>query len=262
MKFKRSACIETLYTELPFLERFQAAKEDGFDAVSFWSWTDKDLDQICEVLRRTDIRISGFNGGADYSMIDPEQKEEYLAFLRQSAAAAQKVGAESLILHSNALEMSGFVLHDYPELSDAVKLCTMFDTLKECAKIAEESGIMMCLEPLNVTTDHVGSFLTSTRTAAELCELIGSPKLKILYNVYHMQLNEGNLCDNIGVYASQIGCVNFADVPGHHEPGTGEINFHTILTLLEQVGYQGSIGYELYPESSTAKAVRAIMALR
>lgn len=65
MKFKRSACIETLYTELPFLERFQAAKEDGFDAVSFWSWTDKDLDQICEVLRRTDIRISGFNGGAE-----------------------------------------------------------------------------------------------------------------------------------------------------------------------------------------------------
>ena len=261
MVFQKSVCIEPMYSELPFLERFQAAKDDGFSFVEFWSWTDKDLDAVKAAAERAGIGISGFNGDAELSLIDPEQKESYLAFLRRSVEAAKKVGAWSVTIHSNGLGDGGVVINHYDGLSDTVKLCAMFNTLKDCAKIAEESGIFMNLEPLNVTTDHVGNFRQTTRMAAEMTRLIGSPWLKVLYDVYHMQLNEGRLCDNIRAYGDQFGHIHVADAPGRHEPGTGEINYANVLACLEETGYTGLIGFELMPKTSTAEAVKAIMKL-
>ena len=261
MVFKKSACIEPMYSELPFLERFQAAKNDGFEYVEFWSWTDKDLDAVKAAAEKAGIGISGFNGDAELSLIDPEQKTEYLAFLKRSVAAAQKLGACSVTIHSNGLGEGGRVINAYDDLSHTVKLCAMYDMLLECAKIAEESGIQMNLEPLNVTTDHVGNFLQTTRMAAEMTRLIGSPKLKVLYDVYHMQLNEGSLCDNIRAYGDQFGHIHIADAPGRHEPGTGEINYAKVLSCLEESGYTGLIGFELIPKTTTAEAVKAIMKL-
>ena len=92
-----------------------------------------------------------------------------------------------------------------------------------------------------------------------MCRLIGSPRLKLLYDVYHMQINEGSLCDNISSYIDQIGHIHVADVPGRHEPGTGEINYRKVFDHLESAGYTGVIGYELFPKTSTAEAVKAIM---
>ncbi len=259
MNLKRSACIEPMYSEIPFLDRFQAAKDDGFDFVEFWSWTDKDLDAVKAAAEKAGIGISGFNGDADYSLIDPTHKEKYLDFLKKSVAAAQKIGAKSVTIHSNALGDGGIVVNHYTELSDTVKLCSMYDMLLECAKIAEESGIAMNLEPLNITTDHVGNFLATTQMAAEITKLIGCPKLKVLYDVYHMQLNEGSLCDNIKAYADQLGHIHVADAPGRHEPGTGEINYTRVFKALEDCGYTGRVGFELFPETTTANAVKAIM---
>ena len=261
MKFRKSACIEPLYAELPFLERFQAAKDDGFDFVEFWSWTDKDLDAARDAAERAGIGIAGFNGDAELSLIDPSQKTDYLAFLRQSIQAAKKVGARSLTIHSNGLGEGGRVIDACDSLSDTVKLCAMFGTLEECAKLAEESGIVLNLEPLNVTTDHVGNFLRTTRMAAEMTRLIGSPMLKVLYDAYHMQLNEGSLCDNIRAYGDQFGHIHIADAPGRHEPGTGEINYPNVLKCLEETGYTGLVGFELIPRITTAEAVKAIMNL-
>ena len=249
-----------MYAELPFLDRFQAAKDDGFEFVEFWGWTDKDLDAVKAAAEKAGVGISGFNGDAELSLIDPAQKKDYLDFLRCSVAAARKVGARSVTIHSNGLGDGGIVINHYDELSDTVKLCTMFDTLKECAAIAESSGIRMNLEPLNITTDHVGNFLATTRMAAEMTRLIGSPVLKVLYDVYHMQLNEGSICDNVRAYGDQFGHIHVADAPGRHEPGTGEINYHKVFACLEDCGYQGLVGFELMPETTTKNAVKAIMA--
>jgi hydroxypyruvate isomerase len=259
MKFAKCACIETLYTELPFSTRFEAAKKDGFEFVEFWSWTDKDIAAIKERASAAGININGFNGDADYSLIDPSHKEKYFDFLKKSVDAALKTGARSVTIHSNALGEGGKVINHYTGLSDTVKKCSMFDTLLECAEIAEQSGINMNLEALNVVTDHVGNFLVHTGDAAEITRLIGSPKLKILYDIYHMQLNEGNLCGNISAYIDQISHIHVADVPGRHEPGTGEINYTQVFACLEKAGYSGCIGYELFPKISTADAVKAIM---
>ena len=124
MIFQKSACIETLYTELPFLERFHAAGADGFEFVEFWSWTDKDLAAVKAAADAAGIGISGFNGDAELSLIDPAQKTAYKAFLRRSLDAAVRIGARSVTVHSNGLGEGGRVLCLYDDLSDAVKLCT------------------------------------------------------------------------------------------------------------------------------------------
>ena len=113
MVFQKSACIEPMYSELPFLERFRAAKDDGFDFVEFWSWTDKDLDAVKTAAEKAGIGIAGFNGDAELSLIDPEQKDDYLAFLRRSVEAAKKVGARSVTIHSNGLGVGGVVIDDF-----------------------------------------------------------------------------------------------------------------------------------------------------
>ncbi|MGM9669315.1 MAG: TIM barrel protein [Faecousia sp.] len=258
-RLKKCACIEPMYSELDFYSRFRAAKEDGFDAVEFWSWTDKDLDRTRAAAREAGIEILGFNGDAGYSLVDPAHKGKYLDFLKQSVETARRLGAKSLTIHSNALGDGGIVLNHYGELSDTVKLCAMYGTLLDCAKIAEDSGILLNLEALNVTTDHVGNFLKNTRMAAEITRLIGSPMLKVLYDAYHMQLNEGSICDTIRAYGDQFGHVHVADAPGRHEPGTGEMNYHTIFACLEDMGYRGMLGFELIPKTTTKEAVRAIM---
>ena len=135
----------------------------------------------------------------------------------------------------------------------------MYRMLERCAELAEHSGIAMNLEPLNTVTDHPGNFLTATRMAAEMTRLIGSPMLKVLYDVYHMQLSEGSLCGDIRHYGDQFGHVRVADASGRHEPDTGEIRYAAVYAALDEIGCQGLVGYELFPESTTAEAVRAIM---
>lgn len=259
MGLTKCACIDTLYTELDWLDRFQAAKDDGFGAVEFWDWRVRDLDATRHAAEKAGIVISGFNGDADYSLVNPAHKEKYLVFLKESIAAAKKIGARSVTIHSNALGEGGVVVNHYDDLSYTVKLCSMYDTLLASVKIAEREGINLNLEALNITTDHVGNFLKNTQMSAEICELIGSPRLKVLYDVYHMQLNEGSICDTISKYVSQLGHIHVADAPGRHEPGTGEINYKKVIRHLEECGYCGYVGYELFPARDTKTAVKAIM---
>lgn len=255
---KYCACIDTLFTELPFYDRFQAAKDAGFESIEFWSWDDKDAQRMKAAADAAGIKISGFNGDSKCSLIDPTHKAEYLAYLNKSVDFAKAVGASSVTIHSNALGDGGVVVNHYTELSDTVKICSMYDTLLACAQIAEQRDINMNLEALNIITDHVGNYLQTTRMGAEMCRLIGSKRLRILFDIYHMQLNEGNLCGNIRDYFDQIGHVHVADAPGRHEPGTGEINYRKIFSLLAELGYQERIGFELFPLTTTSEAVKAI----
>ena len=234
MALRKCACIDTLYTELNWLERFQAAKNDGFEAVEFWDWRIRDLDATREAAEKAGIAISGFNGDADYSLVDPTHKQKYL-------------------------DDGGIVVNHYDNLSHTVKLCSMYDTLLACAELAEKEEINLNLEALNITTDHVGNFLATTQMGAEIVRLIGSPRLKLLYDVYHMQINEGCICDTISNYGDTFGHIHVADAPGRHEPGTGEINYKKVIRHLEECGYTGRVGYELFPLTDTATAVKAIM---
>lgn len=257
MALQRCACIETMYTHLPFLQRFQAAKDDGFAAIEFWDWRPYTTEEIRQTAQEVGIPINGFDGDAHFSLVNPEERTQYLEHLQNSLNFAKAVGAKSITIHSNGLGKGGVVLSKFENLSHTVKLCSMYEGLRQSAILAEEAGVTLHLEALNITTDHVGNFLKTTQMGVELCQLINSPRLKLLYDVYHMQQNEGNIIPTLYRYGHLFGHVHIADVPGRHEPGTGELNYPVILDALEATGYTGLVGCELYP-TTTARAVKAI----
>ena len=256
---KRSANIETLYTELPWPQRFAAAAKDGFEYVEFWSWANKDLDEVARLLASNKLKISAMSGDLGYSLCDPEAGEKYLAFIEESIAAAKRIGCPTLVIHSNALRPDGTVADYFERYSDTVKICTMFDSLCRIKPLAEAAGITFVLEALNVVREHVGNYLRYTQQSAELTSLVKSPRIKILYDAYHMYLNEGKLCETLSQYVDQIGYIHIADAPGRAEPGTGAINYRNVFAHLKEIGYDRVVGFELFPKKDTATAIRAIM---
>ena len=258
---KKSVCIEMLFSEVPFEDRFGLTKESGFDYLEFWSWKDKDIQKIKELCRANDLKIASFSGDQDFSMIDPDQKADYVAFVQESIEIAKSLSCANLVIHSNALGENGVVLNHYPNIADPDKTAVMLDVLKTLAMEAEKSNVTLVLEALNTMVDHSGNFLASTRQAAELIRSVNSSHIKILYDIYHMQIMEGNMINTLNQYIDTIGYIHIADVPGRHEPGTGEINFANVIKTLEKLKYDGIIGFELAPLQDSTTAVQRIIDL-
>ena len=261
---KYSVNIEVIYKELPFAERFAAAKRDGFDYVEIWDWDSKNIDELIELCRKYDLEISCMGGDGPISLCDPAHEAEYLAYISKSLEIAQKVGCKLLAVHSNELlpEPQQYAADLFEQYSDAEKNMAMYRTLCKVAPMAEAAGVTLCLEALNVETDHLGNFLKYTKDSAEIIRMVNSPNVKILYDAYHMYLNEGKIIETLRKYQPLIGCVHIADAPGRAEPGTGCINYRAVLQDLYDNGYDQMITFELYPKSGSEAAVRAINEVR
>lgn len=262
MKF--SANIEVIYKELPFAARFAAAKRDGFDYVEIWDWDSKDADELCRLSREAGVEISCMGGDGPYSLCDPAHEAEYLAYFEKSLAIAQQIGCKLLAIHSNELlpEPRQYAADLFEQYSDAEKTMAMYRTLCKMAPMAEKAGITLCLEALNVETDHLGNFLKYTKDAAEIIKMVGSPNVKILYDAYHMYLNEGKICETIKKYQDLIALVHIADAPGRGEPGTGCINYRAVLAYMQSLGCAQMVAFELYPKHGSEAAVKAINEVR
>jgi hydroxypyruvate isomerase len=258
---KKSVCIEMLFCEVPFDDRFGLARESGFDYIEFWSWKDKDIQKIKDRCRAHDLKIASFSGDQDFSMIDADQQADYVAFVEESIETARFLSCSNLVIHSNALGENGVVINHYPDIAFADKIAAMLEVLKTLAVAAEKSNVTLVLEALNTVVDHSGNFLASSRQAAELIRSINCPHIKILYDIYHMQIMEGNIIDTLNRYIDTIGYIHIADVPGRHEPGTGEINFANVFKSLKKLKYDGIIGFELLPLKDSATAVQRIIDL-
>ena len=256
--------IETVYRELPFAERFAAAKRDGFDYVEIWDWETKDINELSALCAQNHVQISCMGGDGPISLCDPAHGEEYLAYLRRSLQVAQKLGCRRLAVHSNELmpEPHPYAADLFPQYSDAEKTMAMYRSLTAIAPEAEEAGVTLCLEALNVEVEHVGNFLKYTKDAAEIIRMVNSPNVKILYDAYHMYLNEGKIIETIRKYQDLIGCIHIADAPGRGEPGTGCIHYRAVLQDLYDRGYDEMIAFELFPKTDSAAAVAAINEVR
>lgn len=262
--FKKSVHIDLFYQELPFEERFQAAKRDGFDAIElYWGWEGRDLKRLRELADINGLAISAISAdlpkNAMISMCDPLQKEEYLSSVKRSMEASKILGNTVIIVHAaaidnkppyNALTLTG-------EYSYNRKLCAMYDVLKTIAVWGEKEGIVFALEPLSEIA-HSGYFLKDSEMCADLVEAVNSSSVKMLYDAYHAYLEEGKLCDTISRYVKNFGLFHVADAPGRHEPGTGDVNWKNVLKHLNNEGYEGYVSFELYPESTSEKAIKAI----
>lgn len=259
---KTNIHLECIYTEVPFYDRFAAAKADGFDVVEMWGWEDKDLARVKALLDQHGQTLAAMSGDGPFSMCDPATKEDYIAYIRRSLEAAAVVGCKTLVIHSDALE-------DWPQYakplsgtySALTRYLTMYQVLETIAPMAEEAGVTFVLEALNTVKDHCGNFLASTADSVDLVAAVNSPNLKILYDAYHMYLNEGKICETTEKYLPYIGHIHIADAPGRNEPGTGVLNFAAFLRHLDRLGYSRSVGFELYPAADTPTAIKAVKAV-
>jgi hydroxypyruvate isomerase len=258
---KWSVCIEMIYTEYPFLERIEKAGEAGFDAIEFWNWDNKDLPAIKAAVEEAGIGIASFQGNLGGTLIHPEQREGFVSSIAQSLEKAQEVGSPGLFLLTDELAEDRSVRFQYPELTAEEKYESVLEGLKLIAPLAEEAGVTVVLEPLNSQVDHVGYFLDDSAIGFELVRAVDSPRIKVLYDIYHMQIMEGNVIQTLTGNLDVIGHVHVADVPGRHEPGTGELNYANILKALKEAGYDGYVGFELDPTVPSEEAVETCLAL-
>jgi len=259
---KYSLCIENFYKDLSFEDKFAVAKKDGFEYCEFWTWKNRDWVRVKKAIADSGMKIAAFSGDDEFSMINPDENSMYVDFLKKSMEKAKEIHCSYLVIHSDALNTDGSAKEIGKHLSYETKLLNMYKVLESIAPFAENEDITLVLEPLNTRVEeprsHKNYFLNYPEPAFELTRKVGSGKVKVLYDIYHMQLMAGNVIKTLERNIDQLGYIHLADVPGSHEPGTGELNHHNILKALDSMGYTGFVGFELLPSETDRKAIEAI----
>ena len=259
MKF--SCCIEMIFTEYPFLERFQKAKDAGFDYVEFWNWDNKDLDAIEATLKKVGINVATFQGSIRGVMVDKNDRDVYIEDLKKSIALAQRFGAKAVFCMSDILQEDRSVKPRAYEITPEEMHANSVAVLKALAPVAEAAGVGLVIEPLNTIVDHRGYSLRSTAEGISIVREVNSPAVRLLYDAYHMQIMEGNIIETIRNNWQLFGHFHIADVPGRHQPGTGELNYCNIIKALKETGYDGIVGFEFDPTEASEKVAAETLAM-
>jgi hydroxypyruvate isomerase len=166
---------------------------------------------------------------------DPAKREAFLTEIRESVDIAKRVGATWMTVVPGHVDRRPHI--DY-------QTANVVDMLRRAVAILEPHGLVMVLEPLNTLRNHPGMFLTSTPQAHLVCKAVNSPSCKILFDIYHQQITEGNLIPNINTAWEEIAYFQVGDNPGRNEPGTGEINYRNVFKHIHGKGFKGVVGME------------------
>ncbi len=245
---KFAANLSLMFNELGFLERFAAARAAGFDAVEFLFPYACEPEQIMGRLQRYKLQLVLHNfppgdwaAGDRGFACDPRRMQEFQDSVELGLDYTLELGVPRL--HCMAGKLPPNVA---PERAHA----TFVTNLRFAAEAAARHGIEVLIEPIN-DRDIPGYFLTGSSQAAGIIAECGMDNLFLQYDFYHMQRMEGDLADKLRRHLPIIRHIQLADVPGRHEPGTGEINFPFLLRLLDELGYDGWVGCEYIPQGDT-----------
>jgi hydroxypyruvate isomerase len=256
---KFAANLSMLFTELPFLDRFEAAASAGFEGVEFLFPYDYDAADLAARLKANGLCLVLFNlpagnwaagerGIAIYPNLVPEFRESVARAVRYAKA----LGCTQL----HCLAGTAPAGADHRTMRK-----TYVDNLGFAARALADEGMTLLIEPIN-TRDVANYFLETTAKAADVIESVAAPNLRLQYDVYHMQIMEGDLAPTISKHLPLITHVQIADTPGRTEPGTGEINFPFVFDHLDDIGYRGWVGCEYKPRASTYDSLAWFRALK
>lgn len=240
-----SVCVEMVFRDRPFAERIAAAADAGADAIEFWDWREKDLDAIAAACDEHDVAIGAFLA-SDAPLTDPDGVDTAVQQVRESIGAAVDVGCSDLIVT---------VGQDHDGVERAAQRDAIVAVLERVAGDAADAGVTLGVEPLNTAVDHPGYFLSASHEGYDIVEAVDSPHVKLLFDVYHQQVTEGNVTANLTGHLDHVSYVHITDVPGRHEPGTGELNYENVLGALTDAGYDGTVGCEFVPSGDDRAAV-------
>jgi hydroxypyruvate isomerase len=237
-----------LYNEVEFLDRFAKAAAAGFAAVEFLSPYEAGVDEVRACVDDLGLTVAMFNlhaGDADAgefgTLGSPGRRDFFRWSFAQALEAANYLGCTRL--HTMfGKTAAGFAA--------AAQVDCALENLAWAAPQAAEAGVTLLIEALN-PIDWPDYSLNTTADALGIVIRVNQPNVKLQYDVYHAQMTEGNLINTITDSFSTIGHIQIADVPGRHEPGTGEINYPNVFSILDRLGYEGYIGLEYRPSGNT-----------
>jgi hydroxypyruvate isomerase len=243
-----AANLTMLFGEVPFLERFSAAARAGFRAVEFVSPYDHAPEEVARAARDAAVEVVLFNlppgdwAKGDRGMAcDPARATEFREGVERALAYAGALGCPRL--HA----MAGI---RPPGVAEAALRGAYLASLTHAGRALERVGRALLVEGIN-PRDMPGYYLVTSRQAFELIAAAALPNLHYLYDVYHMQIVEGDLAATLERRLAGIGHVQIADPPARSEPGSGEVNFGFLLRHLDRIGYRGWIGCEYRPRAGT-----------
>ena len=232
-----------LMGKMPVGEALATLTHHGYDAFEMFDWRDPAvLETFVAESKKYPLACACLvaNKGVEArgcSLVNPRDREGFLREISASVEAAKKINTQRLVV------LTGNELGGMPR---SEQMANAVAALREAAPILEKNGITAVVEILNTYVDHAGYFLYYVRDGAELVDRVGSPNVKLLFDIYHTQIMEGNLISNIRAHVGRIGHFHVGDVPGRHEPGTGEINFRNVFQAIYELGdrFQGYVGLE------------------
>lgn len=242
-----------MWYEGDFVSRIDQAHAQGFSAIEFWLLEGKELEAGAARLREYGMVVTQFTAWPFCKELnDPRMvPEKFLEAIERACEVAEIF---------SGCELFTVVLGDDVEGVTRVDMhAAAIEKLRLAVPILERAGKTVIIEPMN-PYNHPGHCFYGSAEGVAVCEAVGSPHVKLNYDLFHMQRFEGNLIDNLRRSREWIGYIQLADSPDRHEPGTGEVNYKAVLQAVREIGYDGYVGLECEPQDGDVE--RAAMRVR
>ena len=254
--YQLSANIELLFTEAgpDYADRVRAAAAAGFDAVEIWGTFEKDLDALGAALRDTGVTLTSVlaEPRTNFTLPWETDRTPFLDGLARGVDNARLLGSPRIVVGSGI---------GFPGMKRVQNLQKLIDAYGMAVERIQGSGVTMVLEPVNSRVDHPGTLIDRTADAVIVAEAVGDDSFKILYDLYHSVTEGEDPAAELANAGSLIGYVQFADVVGRGEPGSGSIDWSAALNTLKAAGYAGPIGLEYVPTQPSAESAEYIQSV-
>ncbi len=248
-----AANLTMMFNEYDFLDRFEAAAANGFKGVEYLFPYDYSADEIAARLEARglkqvlfDLPAGDWEAGDRGIAVQPDRGGEFQDGVGVAIEYAKALNCNRLTCLAGIPDEGAD-----PEISET----TMVENLRFAARAAADIGANILVEPLN-TKDVPGTFVSTSSHGKRLIDAVGATNVKLQYDVYHMQIMEGDLAPTFSSLLPMIGHVQIADNPGRHQPGTGEINYDFVFQHIDSSGYDGWIGAEYMPDGDTVVSLK------
>jgi len=244
-------------------DRIRAAHDNGFTALEILGWKDLNLSEVRKTLDETGMTISAILIQSkdpkkqalianEHGIVWDDAKEAFVDAMGETLEAAKALRVNTIVVTSG---------NERADVSREHCHKTMVEALKAGAEVLEGSGVQMVLEPLNILVNHMGYYLVTTAEGVEVIHEVNHPLVKLLFDVYHQQISEGNVIRNLTNNIADIGHIHVGDNPGRLEPGTGEINYRNVFRAIAKTDYQGFVVFECGRSEEADVVCRKMLAL-
>lgn len=254
-----SVRVEPIFRGIDLPQTMQKVADAGYQGFEFGEWRAQDAAAITKLKNKLGIECACLVGNRavnpkGMTLVDPADREAFLAEIRASTEAAKRFETTRLVT------LTGNELLGIPREAQHKSIV---EGLKRAHDVVAPHGVTLIVEPLNTLVNHRGYYLDHTPEAFEIMREVASPNVKILFDIYHVQIMDGNLIDTIRKNIASIGHFHVGDVPGRHEPGTGEINYTNVFRAIRETGFRDFVAMEYMPSKdpmTTLAEVRAMAA--